>query len=227
MQVELQLEQGNVEQAWFCCGCWQISGKFGYEFSIPTGLLSLNFNFRQSNPKIRVISKHTKKMPEEPLFDPSLKKRKKKNVVFIEDPLGADADPTKPAPETIDSTTINGEAVDLGPSTAHELMKGSSGDSTSSNKEKEEEDFKAMFGDMKKKKKKKEIPMDFVRFTWLVYRTNYHLIFCIHPGRRLWPFCTCHPTSNRKRSGSYRSIYNRWSWFLGHEKEEEIDQEKG
>jgi len=40
-------------------------------------------------------------------------------------------------------------------------MKGSSGDSTSSNKEKEEEDFKAMFGDMKKKKKKKEIPMDF------------------------------------------------------------------
>jgi translation initiation factor 2 subunit 2 len=94
-------------------------------------------------------------MTEEPLFDPSLKKRKKKNVVFIEDPLGADADPTKPAPETIDSTTINGEAVDLGPSTAHELMK--------SNKQKEEEDFKAMFGDMKKKKKKKEIPMDFVR----------------------------------------------------------------
>ena len=101
-------------------------------------------------------------MADEPLFDPSLKKRKKKNVVFIEDPLGADADPTKPAPETIDSTTINGEPVDLGPSTAHELMKG---DSTSSNKEKEEEDFKAMFGDMKKKKKKKEIPMDFVRLS--------------------------------------------------------------
>ncbi|KAF8802029.1 translation initiation factor [Phlegmacium glaucopus] len=100
-------------------------------------------------------------MTEEPLFDPSLKKRKKKNVVFIEDPLGADADPTKPAPETIDSTTINGEAVDLGPTTAHELMKGSSVDPVSSNKEKEEEDFKAMFGDMKKKKKKKEIPMDF------------------------------------------------------------------
>jgi translation initiation factor 2 subunit 2 len=86
-----------------------------------------------------------------------LKKRKKKNVVFIEDPLGADADPTKPAPETIDSTTINGEAVDLGPTTAHELMK----DAISSKKEKEEEDFKAMFSDMKKKKKKKEIPMDF------------------------------------------------------------------
>ena len=108
-------------------------------------------------------------MVDEPLFDPSLKKRKKKIVGFIEDPLGAEADPTEPAPETIDNTTINGEAVDLGPTTAHELMKGSSGDS---NKEKEEEDFKAMFGDMKKKKKKKEIPMDFVSFTGLVYLTK-------------------------------------------------------
>ncbi|KDR76980.1 hypothetical protein GALMADRAFT_246142 [Galerina marginata CBS 339.88] len=99
----------------------------------------------------------------EPLFDPSLKKRKKKNVVFIEDPLGAEADPTKPAPETIDSTTINGEAVDLGPTTAHELMMAKSGaaETKAEKKEKEEEDYKAMFGDMKKKKKKKEIPMDF------------------------------------------------------------------
>jgi translation initiation factor 2 subunit 2 len=119
-------------------------------------------------------------MADGPLFDPALKKRKKKNVVFIEDPLGADADPTKPAPETIDSTTINGEAVDLGPSTAHELMKGSSGDSTtSSNKEKEEEDFKAMFGDMKKKKKKKEIPMDFVRLLGLVIFIIL-IFFCIY-----------------------------------------------
>jgi len=92
------------------------------------------------------------------LFDPSLKK-KKKIVGFIEDPLGADADPTKPAPETIDNTTINGVAVDLGPTTAHELMKGSSADSNKANEE--EQDFKAMFGDLKKKKKKKEIPMDF------------------------------------------------------------------
>ena len=113
-------------------------------------------------------------MTEEPLFDPSLKKRKKKNVVFIEDPLGADADPTKPAPETIDSTTISGEAVDLGPSTAHELMKG--------NKEKEEEDFKAMFGDMKKKKKKKEIPMDFVRLLDSFYCQYCHLIFIFYVG---------------------------------------------
>ena len=108
-------------------------------------------------------------MTEEPLFDPSLKKRKKKNVVFIEDPLGADADPTKPAPETIDNTTINGEAVDLGPSTAHELM--------TSNKQKEEEDVKAMFGDMKKKKKKKEIPMDFVRLLGsFIELTNFLIV---------------------------------------------------
>ena len=147
-------------------------------------------------------------MADEPLFDPSLKKRKKKNVVFIEDPLGADADPTKPAPETIDSTTINGEAVDLGPSTAHELMKGSSADSTSSNKEKEEEDFKAMFGDMKKKKKKKEIPMDFVGFFWARY-IDLLIFYNIYSGRRSCPFRTCHPTSNRKRSGcSYRRAFN-------------------
>ncbi|KIM41308.1 hypothetical protein M413DRAFT_445340 [Hebeloma cylindrosporum] len=101
-------------------------------------------------------------MSEEPLFDPSLKKRKKKNVVFIEDPLGADADPTKPAPETIESTTVNGEAVDLGPTTAHELMsKSGASEAKPEKKDKEEEDYKAMFGDMKKKKKKKEIPMDF------------------------------------------------------------------
>ncbi|KAF6745996.1 translation initiation factor [Ephemerocybe angulata] len=89
---------------------------------------------------------------EEPLFDPSLKKKKKKAVAFTEDPLGAEADPTTPAPETIDSTTLNGVPVDLGPKTAMEA---------SSNKAKEEDEFKAMFGDVKKKKKKKEIPMDF------------------------------------------------------------------
>lgn len=97
---------------------------------------------------------------EEPLFDPSLKKRKKKQVAFTEDPLGADADPTAPAPETIDSTTLNGDAVDLGPATAHERMK-ANGDE-GAEKKKEDDDFKAMFGDVKKKKKKKEIPMDFV-----------------------------------------------------------------
>jgi len=96
-------------------------------------------------------------MSEEPLFDPSLKKRKKKTVAFTEDPLGADADPTAPAPETIENTTVNGDAVDLGPTTAHEQIKlNGDGEAT-----KEDADFKAMFGDMKKKKKKKEIPLDF------------------------------------------------------------------
>nr|KAF9453401.1 eukaryotic translation initiation factor 2 beta [Macrolepiota fuliginosa MF-IS2] len=88
-------------------------------------------------------------MADEPLFDPSLKKRKKKTVAFTEDPLGPEADPTAPAPETIESTTVNGDAVDLGPTTAHEAMKAG-----------EDDEFKAMFGDLKKKKKKKEIPLD-------------------------------------------------------------------
>ena len=92
-------------------------------------------------------------------FDSTLKKRKKKKVDFIEDPLGADADPTKPAPETIDSTTINGERVDLGPTTAHEMMS----QSETTDKGKEADDFKAMFGDVKRKKKKKDISKDLVK----------------------------------------------------------------
>jgi len=108
------------------------------------------------------------------LFDPSLKKRKKKQVVFIEDPLGAEADPTEPAPETIDNTTLNGDAVDLGPATAHEAMKATS---DGKGKKKEEDDFKAMFGDVKKKKKKKEIPMDFVCYS-PVCLAPAHDLFC-------------------------------------------------
>ncbi|KAL4071728.1 domain found in IF2B/IF5-domain-containing protein [Scleroderma yunnanense] len=93
---------------------------------------------------------------EEPLFDPSLKKRKKKTVAFTEDPLGADADPTTPAPTTIDNHTTDGSAVDLGPTTLHEQMKRNEGEDES-----KEDDFKAMFPDgLKKKKKKKDIPMD-------------------------------------------------------------------
>ncbi|KAJ7940677.1 translation initiation factor [Mycena leptocephala] len=95
----------------------------------------------------------------EPLFDPSLKKRKKKQVQFTVDPLGADADPTAPAPETIEDTTADGAVVDLGPATTHERMK-LNGESDAA-KPAEEDDIKAMFGDLKKKKKKKEIPMDF------------------------------------------------------------------
>ncbi|KAA1474535.1 hypothetical protein DENSPDRAFT_841135 [Dentipellis sp. KUC8613] len=100
---------------------------------------------------------------EEPMFDPSLKKRsKKKQVAFSEDPLGADADPTTPAP-ALDDTTTNGDAVDLGPKTVHEQMKqnGTAGaDVADAPEPKEEDEFKAMFGDLKKKKKKKDIPMD-------------------------------------------------------------------
>ncbi|PFH48939.1 hypothetical protein AMATHDRAFT_64314 [Amanita thiersii Skay4041] len=98
---------------------------------------------------------------EEPLFDPSLKKRKKKQVAFNEDPLGADADPTVPAPDIIDNTTLNGDSVDLGPKTAHERMKANGGSlEDDGDKKTEEDEFKALFGDLKKKKKKKEIPMD-------------------------------------------------------------------
>ncbi|KAI0074269.1 eukaryotic translation initiation factor 2 beta [Panus rudis PR-1116 ss-1] len=95
---------------------------------------------------------------EEPLFDPSLKKRKKKTVAFSEDPLGADADPTTPAPATIEDTTTNGEVVDMGPKTAHEQMKQISGED--GEEKKDDDDLKAMFGDLKKKKKKKDIPLD-------------------------------------------------------------------
>lgn len=93
---------------------------------------------------------------EEPLFDPSLKKKKKKAVAFTEDPLGADADPTTPAPVTIDNTTLHGESVDMGPTTAHEQMAAANGSA------KEDDELKAMFGDLKKKKKKKELPVDLV-----------------------------------------------------------------
>jgi len=105
-------------------------------------------------------------MSAEPLFDPSLKKRsKKKQVAFTEDPLGADADPTVPAP-SLDNTTTGGDVVDLGPKTVHEQMKQSEAGvddvAPEPNEVKEEEDFKAMFGDLKKKKKKKDIPLDLV-----------------------------------------------------------------
>lgn len=98
---------------------------------------------------------------EEPLFDPSLKKRKKKKAVTFGEEQGPDADPTQPAPETIENTTASGTKVDLGPSTAHELMKsqvenGASKAAAST----EDDDFKAMFAE--KKKKKKKITMDLV-----------------------------------------------------------------
>jgi translation initiation factor 2 subunit 2 len=125
-------------------------------------------------------------MSEEPLFDPSLKKRKKKAVAFIEDPLGAEADPTTPAPATIESTTVTGEKVDMGEKTAHEAMqkkedKAGAGDKLGNDMEDvngakdkdaggDDDDVKAMFGDLKKKKKKKDIPLDLVNVSrYLLY----------------------------------------------------------
>lgn len=104
-------------------------------------------------------------MSEEPLFDPSLKKRKKKNlkVAFNEDPLGADADPTTPAPEDIDDVTTNGVAVDMGPKTAHEQLAQS--ENGASKEGGEDDEAKAMFGDLKKKKKK-TVPLDLVGVTF-------------------------------------------------------------
>lgn len=98
-------------------------------------------------------------MSEEPLFDPSLKKRKKKKTVaFSEDPLGADADPTNPAPEVIDDVTTDGVSVDMGSKTVHERL---ASEKEEAKDDAEEDEAKAMFGDLKKKKKK-TIPMDLV-----------------------------------------------------------------
>lgn len=94
---------------------------------------------------------------EEPLFDPTLKKKKKKKTVaFSEDPLGAEADPTTPAQPDDDG--------DLGPTTVHEQMKQNGRDLENGHNDADEEgeDAKAMFGDLKKKKKKKDISADLV-----------------------------------------------------------------
>jgi len=87
-------------------------------------------------------------MSDELIFDPSLKKRKKKSVAFSEDPADANADPTNP------------QSTDGAGPTVHEQVKESVNGDAPAAKEGEDEDFKAMFGDLKKKKKKKEIPLD-------------------------------------------------------------------
>ena len=134
-------------------------------------------------------------MSEEPLFDPSLKKRKKKAVAFSEEPLGAEADPTTPAPATIDDTTTNGERADMAPKTAHEQMKENEG---------AEEDLNAMFGDLKKKKKKKSIPMDLVCL--LISPRNMRSILMTSPflslsliARRRFRYLDTHSSPSRRR----------------------------
>ncbi|KDN47595.1 hypothetical protein RSAG8_03385, partial [Rhizoctonia solani AG-8 WAC10335] len=82
---------------------------------------------------------------EEPLFDPSLKKRKKKaKVNFDEDPLGAEAAPAEPETPAVPPPA---NAVP-----AASILKAS--------EPPKEDDLDAMFVYLKKKKKKKEIPLD-------------------------------------------------------------------
>lgn len=87
----------------------------------------------------------------ETMFDPSLKKKKKKTVAFTVDPLGADADPTTPAP-----------LDDLEGPTVHEQIAMSGRSGSSDEPAESTDDLNVMFGDVKKKQKKKLIPMDFV-----------------------------------------------------------------
>lgn len=101
---------------------------------------------------------------EELLFDPSLKKRKKKTVAFTEDPLGPDADPTTPAPTTIDNHVADG-IVDLGPTTLHEQIKRNESEAAEIENTMEVADI------IKKKKKKKDIPLDFVRISFASSQT--------------------------------------------------------
>lgn len=125
---------------------------------------------------------------EEPLFDPSLKKRKgKKTVAFFEDPLGPEADPTTPAPlNGSDAPTVHEQMVKNGIGAGDEAV----------TKDTEEEDFKAMFGDVKKKKKKKkEIPLDLVCL--FVIWTRSILIILI--GRNIRHINTYHYTRYRHR----------------------------
>lgn len=143
---------------------------------------------------------------EEPLFDPSLKKRKKKTVAFTEDPLGADADPTQPAPTTIDDTTTSGDAVDMGPKTVHEqLVQKSAGEGKEANGGAEDDEFKAMFGDLKKKKKKKEIPLDLVSRVFVIWepRCFSEHDLCVYLGWRFGYFDASHRT-NRWNSSHRR-----------------------
>lgn len=155
---------------------------------------------------------------EPPLFDTSLKKKKKK-VLFQEDPLGAEADPTTPAPTSIDNTTTTGEAVDLGPSTAHEQMQRESRGEDDDEAKKDDDD---MFADMKKKKKKKkEIPMDFVSACFRRDRCqgtlNINLIHATTANRR----CVGYIHADDRCTGCIRRPR-----FLRHEEEEEIKVEE-
>lgn len=163
-------------------------------------------------------------MSEEPLFDPSLKKRKKKTVAFSEDPLGAEADPTTPAPVEIDNVTANGDVVDMGTTTVHERMKqnGVTGEVADDAEKEEDDDFKAMFGDLKKKKKKKEIPLDLVRIfaslhpldlsieLGVVIRAEMALVPPPPPSSPLHLRISTSPISRKRRRNRRRRLHLTW-----------------
>lgn len=107
---------------------------------------------------------------EEPLFDPSLKKRKpKKKAVAFNEELEDDAAAGAPPPSDALGNTPASEpmpAAVAAPSPGPSILKqppingvnGAAGDVEGITKA--VDDFG--FGDLKKKKKKKEIPLDFV-----------------------------------------------------------------
>ncbi|KZO99130.1 hypothetical protein CALVIDRAFT_544573 [Calocera viscosa TUFC12733] len=114
---------------------------------------------------------------EEPLFDPSIKKKKKPKVSFSEDPLGADADDLEPthAPIKEADETPTGEETNMFDGMKKKKKKKvsiegvrpllrrmrSCADSTSQGEEPAEEvNLDDMFEGMKKKKKKKDMPME-------------------------------------------------------------------
>ncbi|KAG8744101.1 hypothetical protein FRC10_010782 [Ceratobasidium sp. 414] len=100
------------------------------------------------------MSDPTAATTEEPLFDPSLKKRKKKKVVFPEDVPGADVAEEPEAP----AAPAPAETVP-GPSILKATETNGDGAPTADDKP-ADEDLNAMFGDLKKKKKKKtDIPL--------------------------------------------------------------------
>lgn len=92
------------------------------------------------------------------MFADMKKKKKKKAVVFNEDPVAPEPDPSYPPKEPIHDPS-------LGPVTSHEAaIESGAGDVNVNNVAEAtagaEDDVKAMFGDLKKKKKKKELPLD-------------------------------------------------------------------
>lgn len=159
---------------------------------------------------------------EEPVFDSSFKKKKKKKTVaFSEDPLGAEADPTTPAPPL----ETNG---DSGPATVHEQMvqNGAEGPVDKGKDKDEEDDFKAMFGDVKKKKKKKEIPLDLVSHVGFSFSDIWLTIIREmtpqeHPHRQLSPLprnLTFRTSRKRRKSRRKRPHLilkrSRKSWVI-------------